>query len=204
VKAKFEITFTSIVIGICLLIFFGNFSGQNKSETSVFVEYHFAFNINPTINTNNVNYAVIGVSNGRIISKKHISTTNFILQAMGRQQSAANPYKKDLFSEHGLSDCFYKYDSIRDVYMNCFTLEDIWALRYSRNPICPSGCVPIDGMLMDGWSQGTYNPSWPQIQILQQYGVIHPTDFFYGENMFRLFQDMEDPQWIEKYKNATE
>lgn len=203
-KSKFEIWFTSIVVGICAVILFSNFTSKEDKDISHFVEYHFAFNINPTINTGNVNYAVVAVSNGKIVSKKSMNATNFILQAMGRQQSAANPYKKDLFAEHNLSDCFYKYDSIKDVYLECFTLEDLWALKYNRNPICPEGCLASDGLLIDGWSQGKFNPSWPQIQILQQYGVINPTDYFYGENMFRLFQDMEKPQWIENYKNASE
>lgn len=202
-KFRFEIGFTSTVIAICAFILFGNFS-LSKNSPVPFIEYQFAFNINATFNTGIVNYAVIGVNNGKIVSKKQLNATNFILQVMGRQQSAANPFQVDMFAEHNLSDCFYKYDSIKDVYMECFTLEDLWALRFSRNPLCPSGCLPGDGMLIDGWSQGKFNPSWPQIQILQEYGVIQPTDFFYGENMFKLFQDMENPQWIENYKNATE
>jgi len=126
----------------------------------------------------------------------------FLLQAMGKQTSAANFGNIDLFAEYNLSDCFYKYDSISDDYSECFTLEDLWTLRYSRNPICPVGCIPAPGMKIDGWSQGKFHPSWPQIQILQEYGVIQDSDFFYGENMFKLFQDVEKPDWIDTYKNA--
>ena len=126
----------------------------------------------------------------------------FLLQAMGKQQSAANYDNIDLFAEYNLSDCFYKYDSISDDYSECFTLEDLWSLRYSRNPICPTGCIPAPGMKIDGWSQGKFHPSWPQIQILQEYGVIQDSDFFYGENMFKLFQDVEKTDWIDKYKTA--
>ena len=200
-KYKFEIGFTSIVLSICAFILFANFTPSKKDS---FLTYEFAFSINPTLNSGLITYAIVGVNGGKIISKKNITVHNFILQAMGRQQSAANPFGKDLFAEYELQDCFYKYDSIADVYKECFTLEDLWTLRYARNPMCPSGCLASDGMLVDGWAQNKFRPSWPQIQILQQYGVIQPSDFFYGENMFRLFQDMENPQWIEKYKNATE
>ena len=163
---------------------------------------HFAFNINPAHNSGLINYAVVGVRDGKIVSKKPLELKTFLLQAMGKQTSAANFRNIDLFAKYNLSDCFYKYDSISDDYSECFTLEDLWTLRYSRNPICPVGCIPAPGMKIDGWSQGKFHPSWPQIQILQEYGVIQDSDFFYGENMFKLFQDVEKPDWIDTYKNA--
>jgi|TARA_B110000495_G_C23032286_1_gene615194 hypothetical protein len=202
-KLKFEIGYTVSVIAICFGMLFYNFSKNNNPlEMPGFVEYHFAFNINPSQNSGLINYAVVGVRDGKIISKKPMDVKTFLLQVMGKQQSAANYDNIDLFAEYNLSDCFYKYDSISDDYSECFTLEDLWSLRYSRNPICPSGCIPAPGMKIDGWSQGKFHPSWPQIQILQKYGVIQDSDFFYGENMFKLFQDVEKPDWINKYKTA--
>ena len=202
-KLKFEIGYTVSVIAICFGMLFYNFSKNNNLlEMPGFVEYHFAFNINPSQNSGLINYAVVGVRDGKIISKKPMDVKTFLLQVMGKQQSAANYDNIDLFAEYNLSDCFYKYDSISDDYSECFTLEDLWSLRYSRNPICPSGCIPAPGMKIDGWSQGKFHPSWPQIQILQKYGVIQDSDFFYGENMFKLFQDVEKPDWINKYKTA--
>ncbi len=203
-KNKFEIGYTVSILLICSVMLFSNFTKrptpiQNASEMANFCEYHLAFNINPTHNTGLVSYAVVGVQNGKIVSKKHISTSSFILQAMGREQSGANPYKEDFFEKNELSDCFYKYDSIKDIYVDCFTLEDLWALRYNRNPTCPSGCIPKDGMLLKGWAEGKHNPSWPQIQILQEYGIVYISDMFYGDNMFQLFKDMEDPSWVKAY-----
>jgi len=203
-KIKFEIGYTISVIAICFGILFSNFAKNNKTISAPgFVEYHFAFNINPSQNSGLINYAVVGVQDGKIVSKKFLDIKTFLLQGMGKQQSAANYDGIDLFAEYNLSDCFYKYDSIDDPYSACFTLEDLWALRYNRNPICPTGCVPAPGMKIDGWSQGKFHPSWPQIQILQEYGVIQDSDFFYGENMFKLFQDMEKSDWIDNYKTAV-
>lgn len=202
-KFKFEIGYTISVIAICFGMVFYNFAKNNKQlETFDFVEYHFAFNINSSHNLGLINYAVVGVRDGKIVSKKPMELKTFLLQAMGKQTSAANFENIDLFAAHNLSDCFYKYDSISDNYSECFTLEDLWTLRYSRNPICPVGCIPSPGMKIDGWSQGKFHPSWPQIQILQEYGVIQDSDFFYGENMFKLFQDVENPDWIDKYRTA--
>ena len=202
-KFKFEIGYTISVIAICFGMIFYNFTkNNNQLEMPGFVEYHFAFNINSSHNSGLINYAVVGVRDGKIVSKKPMELKTFLLQAMGKQTSAANFENIDLFAAHNLSDCFYKYDSISDDYSECFTLEDLWTLRYSRNPICPVGCIPAPGMKIDGWSQGKFHPSWPQIQILQEYGVIQDSDFFYGENMFKLFQDVENPDWIDKYKTA--
>lgn len=202
-KFKFEIGYTISVIAICFGMVFYNFTKNNKQlETNGFVEYHFAFNINSSHNSGLINYAVVGVRDGKIVSKKPMELKTFLLQAMGKQTSPANFENIDLFAAYNLSDCFYKYDSISDNYAECFTLEDLWTLRYSRNPICPVGCIPSPGMKIDGWSQGKFHPSWPQIQILQEYGVIQDSDFFYGENMFKLFQDIENPEWIAKYKTA--
>ena len=202
-KLKFEIGYSISVIAICFGMLFYNFKNNNNQlETPGFVEYHFAFNINPAQHSGLINYAVVGVRDGKIVSKKPMDLKTFLLQGMGKQQSAANYDNIDLFAEYNLSDCFYKYDSISDDYSECFTLEDLWSLRYSRNPICPAGCIPAPGMKIEGWSQGKSHPSWPQIQILQEYGVIQDSDFFYGENMFKLFQDVEKPDWIDTYKNA--
>ena len=70
-KIKFEIGYTASVIAICLGILFSNFTNKNKNlEAPGFVEYYFAFNINPSQNSGMVNYAVVGVRDGKIINKK--------------------------------------------------------------------------------------------------------------------------------------
>ena len=69
---KFEIGYTISVITICLGILFSNFAkNNNELEKPGFVEYHFAFNINPSQNTGIINYAVVGVKDGKI-SHEHI------------------------------------------------------------------------------------------------------------------------------------
>ena len=81
---------------------------------------------------------------------------------------------------------------------------DLWALRYNRNPYCPIDCSPAENMLVEGFGQHQFRPSWPQIQILQKYGITYINDFFYGENLFELLADFQNPDWREKYLNAKE
>ena len=59
-------------------------------------------------------------------------------------------------------------------------------------------------MLVDGFGQHKYRPSWPQIQILQKYGITYINDFFYGENLFQLLADFQKPEWRTEYLNAIE
>ena len=56
----------------------------------------------------------------------------------------------------------------------------------------------------DGFGQYKFRPSWPQIQILQNYGITYISDFFYGENLFQLLADFQNPEWRTKYLNAIE
>ncbi len=175
------------------------------SKEECLVQYEFAFNLAPSYNSQLVSFAIVASRDGKVINKRFISETSFIRQVAGLELSKANPDQIDLFEKYELTDCFYKYDSIKDLYVdgyNCFRLVDLWALKYGRNPFCPEGCVPLEGSLMKGWAAQNYRPSWPQLQILQQYGVIYVNDFFHGENMFNLFSDMKDSKWINTYVNA--
>lgn len=194
-----QLTYLLIIVS-AIIVMFCNFS----KEKSI-VQYEFAFNLAPTYNSNLVSFAVVATRDGKVINKRFISETSFIRQMSGLEYSKANPEKIDYFEKYELTDCFYKYDSIKDIYVdgyNCFRLTDLWALKYGRNPMCPQGCTPSANMLVKGWAAQNSRPSWPQLQILQEYGVIYVDDMFHGENMFRLFSDMKDSKWISKYVNA--
>ncbi len=197
---KTKLTYTLLIsIVIAFLC-----SGFSSKEASI-VQYDFAFNLAPTYNSNLVSFAIVATRDGKVINKRFISEASFIRQMSGVELSKANSDNINYFEKYELTDCFYKYDSIRDIYVdgyNCFRLTDLWALKYGRNPMCPQGCTPSANMLVKGWAAQNSRPSWPQLQILQEYGVIYIDDMFYGENMFRLFSDMKDSKWINRYVNA--
>lgn len=184
-----------------ILYLFSSFSSKKYG----FISYEFAFSLAPSHNSKLVSFAIVGTKNGKIVNKRFISESSFIRQVSGLELSKANPKKINYFEKYELSDCFYKYDSITDIYVDgyeCFRLIDLWALKYGRNPMCPQECIPSKDMLVKGWAANKFKPSWPQLQILQRYGVIYIDDVFYGENMFNLFSDMKDSDWISNYANA--
>ncbi len=175
---------------------------DSKVENNV--SYHFGFCIQPTANSGLISYAIIGEKNGTVVSKQPLSLINFILQMKGDQYSVANPFYRNLFKENGLDTCFYHYDLIRDVYgsLKCFSIDDLWMLRYSRNPMCGEGCTPMDGMKVDGWAANKFKPNDLQMAILEKYGIIHFNHFIYGDNMIKLFIDMADSNWQQAYQAA--
>ena len=165
---------------------------------------HLAISINPNCNSDYVNYAVITETNGKIIKTRFITGREFILIGMGKQPSEANSNNENLFKRFQIKDCLYKYDSLQCLKKTDLKLFDLWALRYNRNPFCPPDCTPAENMLVQGFGQHKFRPSWPQIQILQNYGITYINDFFYGENLFQLLSDFQKPEWRNKYLNAKE
>ncbi|MBK9193083.1 MAG: hypothetical protein IPM77_17175 [Crocinitomicaceae bacterium] len=72
---------------------------------------------------------------------------------------------------------------------------DLWKIRFYENPI------QFD---MRGWSQGQYKPSVYQMKILKEsYGINNVlTDYFYGDSLYKLLRDVQNPVWVESYKFA--
>ena len=173
-------------------------------KPDVNLSYHLAISINPGANSSYVNYAVVGESGGKLVYSKFISLKEFLRIAKGIQFSPANEVGKNMFKDFSIKDCFYKIDSLECLKKPEPKIFDLWALRYNRNPYCPPDCSPADYMLVDGIGQHTLRPSWPQIQILQQYGIVYLNDFFYGEKLFKLMADFQKPEWRQIYQDAVE
>ena len=193
---------------IYILIFILTYLSSNYygilSKPLVHYKTHLAISINPNCNSQYVNYAIITESNGKIIKTRFISGSEFIRIGMGKQPSKANNSGENIFKKFQIKDCLYKYDSSQCLKTPDLKLFDLWALRYNRNPFCPPDCTPANNMLVDGFGQHKFRPSWPQIQILQNYGITYINDFFYGENLFQLLADFQKPEWRTKYLNAIE
>ena len=168
------------------------------------VNYHLAVSINPGHNNSYINFAIIAENNGKIISTKFITVAEFIRVGMGKQTSRANEIGINLLEKYGVKECLYKYDSTDCKKKNTMNIHDLWTLRYNRNPNCPPNCFPTPTMIVEGYSQHRSHPSWPQLQILQQYGIIYINDFFYGENLFKLFVDFQKSDWLNTYINSKE
>lgn len=144
-----------------------------------------------------VTYAIVTLRNGVPIGAQVVSEQQFMYQAMGYYPSIANLSKENLFEKHGVDSCFLlynEYSKIVGYYAKPF--QDLWKIRFYEHPF-----------LFDtpGWSQGRIKPSLYQTQfIYEQYGVKNIlTDYFYGDTLYKLLRDVQNPEWIINYKFAS-
>ena len=169
---------------------------------------HFGFSINPTANSGLITYAIVETNKeNKIVRRTILSRNNWILQMKGEQKSKANIEGVDLWSKHEIGDCFWMLDPNLDKYIaqNCETtvnIDDLWRLRYNRNPEYRQDKVTSDLNIVGGWAANPFRPNWPPVQILQNYGIIFISDFFFGEGIFQLLKDLQNPSWLETYKSA--
>lgn len=188
-----------LLLNCCFSVFY-----SSPLKPSVNIKYHLAISINPGANSSYVNYAIVGENSGNLVYTKFISLNEFIQIAKGKQFSPANQVGKNIFKDFNIKDCFYKIDSLECLKKPEPKIFDLWALRYNRNPFCPPDCSPADYMLVEGIGQHKRRPSWPQIQILQKYGIVYLNDFFYGDNLFELLSDFQKQEWRQQYQDAVE
>lgn len=113
---------------------------------------------------------------------------------MGYWPSLVNPNRENLFEKNGIDSCFLLYNDWNKVdgwYAKPF--KELWKLRFYESPFV------YDQM---GWSQGQYRPSVPQTTILRnEYGVNNVmNEYFYGDTLFKLLRNIQDPSWVSAYK----
>ncbi|MBO7596143.1 MAG: hypothetical protein J6T70_03770 [Bacteroidales bacterium] len=116
----------------------------------------------------------------------YLTMDGFVNRAAGRERSAANSKGADYFANFGIK--------------NPGIVGDLWKLRYTEYPYATQDKPE------QGWSTNDSIPVLPseaQMAILKKYGIFKISDYCYGLMAFMLLHDMEDPAWIEKYKNAS-
>lgn len=184
---------------------------QNFNNTAYFL----GFQIQPKGNSK-VLYVLVGVdtaNNNKIVKVEYISEDNFVLYGKGLRKCKANLSQENLFEKAGV-DCGLILDpkevdgvEVYDTLWNemaplCLPIYDIWKLRYSVDPHYNKYHTAVNEE-DKGWAQTRYRPSVNQVKHLQQYGINDITDIFWGENMFKLFKDMQDEEWVENYKHLN-
>jgi len=195
----------------CLLLWILLISGSSpggSEQQQEDLKAHFGFSINPTANSGLITYAIVETDqDNKIVGRTIVTRNNWILQMKGEQRSKANVEGIDLWSKYEIGDCFWMLDPKIDKYIaqKCETkisIDDLWRLRYNRNPEYRQDKITSDLSIVGGWAANAFRPNWPQVQILQNYGIIFISDFFFGEGMFQLLKDLQDPSWLETYKTA--
>ncbi len=121
-----------------------------------------------------------------------LTMDGFVNRAAGRERCAANIKSANFFNNFGIK--------------NPGIVADLWKLRYREYPYYKEVRDSSDKVSLQGWSTNDNSnvmPSEAQMAILKRYGINKISDYCYGLMAFMLLHDMEDPVWIEKYKNAS-
>lgn len=135
-------------------------------------------------------------SDGKMQShRKILSVKEFIHYASGDWPNIYNRNRIDLFQLNDVAGGIYIDSVTQEKVPYCFALDNLWKLRYSHSP--------FKGQSEEGWSQDKFLPSPQQQKFLHtNYGMEHiNTKFFIDTNFWKLLRDVEDPEWIEMYKN---
>lgn len=144
-----------------------------------------------------VTYAIVSLRGDVMIGAQILTEQQFMYQAMGYYPSIANLQRENLFEKHGVDSCFlYENDLGKIVGYYAKPFYDLWKIRFYEHPF-----------LFDtkGWSQGQMKPSLYQADLLRkEYGVSNVlTDYFYGDSLYKLLRNIQDPAWIESYRFAV-
>ena len=160
-------------------------------------EYHFAIGLFTSGHSQMITYAFIRVFDGNIMAAEIVRKDRFIYTGLGHWPHAANPNRENLFEKHGVDSVFLlKNDLGKVVGYYAKPFEHLWKIRFYEHP------YDYDS---PGWSQGQYSPSLPQKDFLRKrYGVENIfTEYIYGDSLFKLLRDVQDPGWISQYKTAS-
>jgi hypothetical protein len=163
--------------------------GQSDTHLKL-ATYELGFSLNGTC-------FVYTVLNDSVIKSDPIGKKAFIMEASGAEISRADPGGVDLFKEYNVAECGVVMDSVSgESFYLCSILDDLWKLANGS---------ASDGSNAFGWSASNFQPGDGQQRILNAYrprSEIHWLGPYFGERAFRLLHDMQDPDWVARYRSA--
>jgi hypothetical protein len=206
--------FHIVPVFLCLLAA-GIFVQSSPPATT----YHdeLGFSLMPGANSSPVSFYIIRKFDdpARVIQATNISKGEFMAIGVGWGDNPANPNHENLFDKYDVVNCGYHNDTvIHRVFFKggfgCNPLDDLWRLAYSEYPYngpqtSGSGQNQSVGNPIGpgpGWARDPLKPSEGQQNILQSYGPVFWNDIIHGENAFHLLHDMQDPDWVNRYKSS--
>lgn len=154
-------------------------------------EKHLAVQLVPNY-TDPVSHSIVTIYQGKVHSIRHLSRRDFILIATGAMRSPFNPEGKNLMALRGIDRCGFRIDSVsQKVRTDCHCIDDLWKLRYDKNPLTQNG---------EGWARAGGTPDPAQMAMLKTFGIDKLHDLIYGDQLFALLRAVNDPQWVESYR----
>ena len=171
---------------------------KSRVDTQYGKKYHYAIGVIPSANSKLLSFAILTEMDGKIIGSQIIREQSFMYSIMGYWPNKANPNRENLFEKHGVDSCYlYKNYTNKISGFYAKPVSQMWKLRYNQHPFLYD--------IENGWSQEKYKPSPAQCKYLyENYGVANiKTDYFYGDSLFKILRDIQDPAWVSMYATLT-
>lgn len=179
-----------------ILIVFVAFSIQNNSYSQT--RNYFAVGLITGANSSVTTYAIVSMSGNKFLGAQIIDEQFFMFYALGHWPCKANPKRENLFKKNGIENCHLLYNNsgkVNGYYLG--PLEELWRIKYKSHPQKRDQS--------EGWSNDYYKPTSGQAKYLfKKYGVINVnTNYFIGEQLFKLLKDIQNPEWITNYSSIV-
>ena len=151
---------------------------ENNPELKVTVTGYFGISL-MTSYTGFIRYGYIQIKSTGAEKITWLSREQFIQQATGQTVSKANPDKKNYLEDY-------------EIMWQSF--ENLWKLRYTE--------YPYEGNQEKGWAGRDFAPSDAQWSFLKRnYHYSKLDQFLYGDDMWKLVKDSQDPDWQNQYSS---
>lgn len=153
---------------------------EDNPELKVTIQAYFGISLMTQYN-GFIRYGYIQVKSTGEQKVTMLSQEQFMQQVTGQMSSKANPTKINYLEQ-------------KEIMWQSF--ENLWRIRYAE--------FPYDGASSQekGWAGRDFAPSDAQWSFLKQnYGYSNFDQFLYGENMWKLVKDSQDPSWVSQYSS---
>lgn len=151
---------------------------EDNPELKVTVSGYFGISLMTSYN-GFIRYGFIQIKSTGEQQITWLSRDQFLQQASGQTVSKANPQKKNFLED-------------KEILWESF--ENLWKLRYSE--------YPYEGSKEKGWSGLDFAPSDAQWSFLKRnYNYSSLSQFLYGDDMWKLVKDSQDPDWQNQYSS---
>ena len=168
-----------LIFTVFLFIFISFGRNVFSQDTVSIAKRYFGLSLQPNFQ-GLITFAIIEISEKGLVNRTFLSYHDWLLQIIGVQQSEANPEGKNILKDAGIE--------------GPEILDELWKLRYSEPPY--DGAPPEKG-----WAGNERIPTEGQMEMLSQFGIKTISDYFYGKNLLKLLNAMEDPGWVADYQN---
>lgn len=139
--------------------------------------YSFSISLISGANSSPVSFGIYRQNPDSTIEVIYLTKSAFIRQAMGYENSVANPDTINYFETYGIDPK---------------VIDLLWKLKYDS--------YPYGNNQEKGWGTEIGVPTKAQFQMLREFGMQGIVDYCFGDNLWKFLKKVNDPGWQIEYE----